>query len=1222
MYKSEKSFWIGLTLILSILIIVLGFIYLKFEVKKTYVTKGQELEAIAKLKSDQIANWIADEMFDANAIAQNKILINRLDIWLDKSTVENKQNVTAFLKTLKSEHGYEHIFLTDEKGNFLISSDENDFSIAPFLQEKAKLSIQNYSVVTTDLYKCSVHDTIHIDFIAPVSGQEPNLSAAIVFQYNPNKFLFPLIQSWPILSKSSETLLYKVEGDSILFLNELKHKKNTALNFSLPLSDEDVVAVKAVKASPAGLIEGIDYTGNEVLGYVLNIPNTNWIIVSKTDKKELFSALYYEMGIVIFLVVFLLLFLAAGMAFLYNLRQKSIYKDLYKQQEYYFTTLKSIGDAVISTDKNGKVEYLNPVAEQLTGWLNKEIDGKNLDEVFKIINEETREVVESPVNKVLREGIVVGLANHTLLISKNGREIPIADSGAPIKNEKGEITGVVLVFRDQTEEREYQEKIAQREAQYRELVESTDAIAWEYDVEQDKWVYVAPQVTEKLGWLPEEWTNLDFWKNNVHPEERESAANYCFACAAKGEPHSLEYRFKSKNDTYIWLRDVVSVEIQGNKPVKLRGVMFDITERKNSEIQLLEREFWLTESQRIGKIGSYDFNIIGNYWSSSEVLDEIFGITKENPHTLEGWNAIIHPDQQKEMLDYFLNSVVKERNAYEKEYKIIRQNDDAERWVLGLGELTFNNSGEPVRMFGTIQDITERKLYEQQLYDSEERFRKSILLAPIPIMVHDEDGNVVNISEGWSHFSGYKLDDIPDLKTWTEKAYGEKAKEVEEYVNGLFKEDKTVLSGEFEIIAKSGKIRIWNFYTTPLGKLNSGKKIMLSIAPDVTERKRVQDELIVAKEKAEESERLKSAFLANMSHEIRTPLNGILGFTSLLTEDENLSKETKLEFAAIINKNSEGLLKIISDILDISRLEAGKTIMEKKPFDVIKMLQTTYSVFNKRLADSGRQNIDIKLIVPENHIILNSDENRLTQVISNLLDNALKFTSEGNITFGIVKSIKTQLELFVSDTGIGISKEKQHLVFDRFSQAEDSTSRHYGGSGLGLAIVNKLVELMEGEILLESEPGKGSIFRIFLPIKLDSYIHEEARPLQKFDFSKQANCILVVEDDTASQRLLSHVLKTHSQDLFLAINGKEALSLAEIRKPDIILMDIRLPDSNGLDVVREIRKSDANVYIIAQTAYAMADDEQKALEAGCNDFITKPLKVDLLFQKLMRAKEI
>jgi PAS domain S-box-containing protein len=1097
MYKSEKSFWIGLTLVLSLLIIVLGFVYLKFEIRKANETKGQELEAIASLKSDQIANWIADEMFDAKSIAQNKILISRLELWRDEPTEENKHNVTAFLKTLKSEHGYEHIFITDEKGNFLISSDENDFSIAPFLQEKAKLSIQSHSVVTTDLYECPVHDTIHIDFIAPVTGQEPSLSAAIVFQFNPNKFLFPLIQSWPTLSKSSETLLYKVEGDSILFLNELKHKKNTALNFSLPLTDEEVVAVMAINSTQQGLIEGKDYAGNKVLGYVIEIPNTEWIMVSKTDKKELFSSLYYEMGIVILLVVFLLLFLAAGMAFLYNSRQKSIYRDLYKQQEYYFTTLKSIGDAVISTNKNGKVEYLNPVAEQLTGWLNKEAQGKSLEKVFKIINEESREAVESPVHKVLREGIVVGLANHTLLISKDGREIPIADSGAPIKNKKDEIVGVVLVFRDQTEEREYQKKLIQSEAKYR------------------------------------------------------------------------------------------------------------------------EREFWLSESQKAGRIGSYDFDIPGNRWTSSETLDQIFGITSDNPRSLESWNAIIHPEHQKEMLDYFLVHVVKNRAPFDKEYKIIRQSDGSERWVLGRGELNFNEAAEPMRMYGTIMDITKRKQFEQQLQESEERFRKAVLLAPIPIMVHDEDAKVINISEGWTHFSGYTLEDIPDLKIWTEKAYGEKAKEVEEYVNGLFQENKTVFSGEFEIIAKSGEKRIWNFYTTPLGKLNSGKRIMLSMAPDVTQRKRVENELIEAKEKAEESERLKSAFLANMSHEIRTPLNGILGFTNLLCEDGNLSMENKKEYGFVINKSAEGLLKIINDILDISRLETGKTNIEQKPFDAAKALSTIYSIFQKKMVDTGKKDVNLVVQKPDVPLILNTDENRLIQIFFNLLDNALRFTSEGSVTFGISEIKENKAEFFVTDTGVGIPKEKHELIFDHFSQADNTTTRSYGGTGLGLSIVKKLLELMESEISVESEPGKGACFRFQLPVISIEKNEEQSiaeKPTGKIRFNNIK--ILVVEDDLTSQHYFRQILTSRTSNLYFAATGKETLQLFETQNPDVILMDIGLPDMNGLDVVRKIRETNTEVIIIAQTAYAMTEDRQKALEAECNGYIAKPVKSAELLEKI------
>ncbi len=1013
--------------------------------------------------------------------------------------------------------------------------------------------------------------------------------------------------------------MYKVTGDSILFLNELKHKKNTALNFSLPLTETNVVAVKAVNTTHMGFVEGIDYVGNNVLGFVMEIPNTDWIMVSKTDKKELFSALYYEMAIIILMVLFLLLFLAMGMAFLYNSRQKSIFRALYEQQENYYITLRSIGDAVISTNKSGNVEYLNPVAEKLTGWNNKEATGKNLEVVFNIINEETRQIVESPVQKVLREGIVVGLANHTLLISKDGRETPIADSGAPIKNEKGEITGVVLVFRDQTEEREFVEKIAQSEAQYRELVESTDSIAWEYDIVQDKWIYVAPQVTKILGWLPKEWTNLDFWKNNIHPDESENAINYYFERAAKGEPHTQEYRFKSKNGSYIWIRDVVTVVLQENKPVKLRGVMFDITERKNAEIQLKDREFWLSESQRVGEIGSYDFDIVYNYWSSSAVLDEIFGLSKENPHTLESWNAIIHPDQQQAMLDYFQNEVVKAKQPFEKEYIIIRQNDGVERWVLGHGELSFNENGEPVRMFGVIQDITERKIFENQLQESEERFRKAMILSPIPIMVHDEDGNVINISEGWTHYSGYTHEEIPDLKTWTEKAYGDKAVEVENYVSGIFNEEKTVLSGEFEIISKSGEKRIWNFYTTPLGKLSSGKKIMLSMAPDITKRKRVQNELIVAKEKAEESERLKSAFLANMSHEIRTPLNGILGFTYLLAENEDLSRENKREYASIINKSAENLLKIIDDILDISRLETDNSKIDKKLFDVVTMLNDLYLLFQQKMADSGKTGVKLILEKPPVNVFLNTDENRLMQIFSNLLDNALRFTQKGSVIFGISAIIDNKVDFFVIDTGVGIPKEKHEIIFNRFMQADNSTTRSYGGTGLGLSIVKKLLELMGSEITLESEPGQGACFRFQLPSnslnKREVELSVKKMDGVKFNIAK----ILVVEDDMVSRLYFTQILANHSAQLFFAETGNEALQSFEKHNPDVILMDIGLPDINGLEIVRKIRKTNKKVIIIAQTAFAMSDDKEKALDAGCNDFITKPLKIDLLFQKITQT---
>ncbi len=903
-------------------------------------------------------------------------------------------------------------------------------------------------------------------------------------------------------------------------------------------------------------------------------------------------------------------------------------QEIWEAKELYRTTLLSIGDAVICTDKEGLITHLNRVAEELTGWKFREAKGKHLEKVFKIINEESRLKVDSPHEIVLRQGSVVGLANHTLLISKNGDEIPIADSGAPIKNNKEEIVGVVLVFRDQTEEREQQKKLKESETKYR------------------------------------------------------------------------------------------------------------------------EREFWLRESQRVGKIGSYNFDIINNHWSASEVLDDIFGVAGDNPHNFESWLGIIHPEQREEMKEYFINRVVKDKQPFEKEYRIIREVDGTECWVIGQGELTFNNKGEPVYMFGTIQDITKRKHFEQELMQSEERFRNAIISAPIPVMVHDDEGNIIVLSEGWNHFSGYHIEDIPTIKEWTKRAYGERSNEMENTIKRYFIENKSVITGESEITTKKGDKRIWNFYRTPLGN-SGGKNLMLTMAPDVTQRikmkkeleesersyrllfenhtavkflidpdngnivkanqaaadfygwstsdlekmkisdiniinpeeirkamdnamsnsrirfefkhqlangqikdvevfssrieykgkdllhsivhditdkKQLMDELIDAKERAEESERLKSAFLANMSHEIRTPLNAIIGFTNLLTTENNLSEEDKQKYSQIINISTDGLLKIINDILDISILETGKTEFDKKVFDVGKTLSSLHAIFIEKLKNLKKENIKLINNINQQDLFINTDETRLAQIFSNLLDNAIRFTHEGSIEFGISGIKDGYVDFFISDTGIGIPEDKQNIVFDSFTQAESGISRTYGGTGLGLAIVKKLVELMGGTIMLKSEPGKGSRFSFMLPCmtchgndKTD--IKEVDTKHLKITYQMDAiTKILIVEDDEASSLYFKQVLSKHYKNLFYARTGEQALSIYNRESPDIILLDLGLPDMNGLEFAKKIRENNKTVKIIAQTAYAMTSDKSKAQEAGCDDYISKPVSTEQLLNKILSNK--
>ncbi|MBN1181997.1 MAG: response regulator [Bacteroidales bacterium] len=371
-------------------------------------------------------------------------------------------------------------------------------------------------------------------------------------------------------------------------------------------------------------------------------------------------------------------------------------------------------------------------------------------------------------------------------------------------------------------------------------------------------------------------------------------------------------------------------------------------------------------------------------------------------------------------------------------------------------------------------------------------------------------------------------------------------------------------------------------------------------------------DLISAKEKALESDKLKSSFLANMSHEIRTPLNGIMGFSGLMAKP-GLTDEQRERYASIIKSSSEGLLRIIGDILDISRIESGDLRIDRKLFNLNEMLFDLYSLYTAKILDKGIEDIDLEYVKYNQIIQINSDEYRVRQIFVNLLDNAFKFTNKGNIKFGILKAGKSKVAFFVSDTGIGIPEEKKGLVFERFRQVEDSGLRSRGGNGLGLAIVKSLVEFLHGKISFTSEEDVGTTFHFELPINIIENEVKFKRNARSASFKKVKNTsILIVDDDPASRMFLEESLLDEGYKIESAETGRDAIQLVKNFMYDIILMDIHMPGLNGFDTIKEMRKFNRDVSIIAQTAYTLKEYKQKALKAGCEYIITKPIQLDEL----------
>jgi len=512
------------------------------------------------------------------------------------------------------------------------------------------------------------------------------------------------------------------------------------------------------------------------------------------------------------------------------------------------------------------------------------------------------------------------------------------------------------------------------------------------------------------------------------------------------------------------------------------------------------------------------------------------------------------------------------------------------------------------------EDVTDKYKMEIELNQLKNRYRLIINNLIDVIWITNSSFNLEYISPGIEKLTGFKAKEY--IKQEIYEVFDEEGmvaiQDITKQINqgiktGQIEQLQHSYTFEAQQKRKDGTYVWVEIIAKPVFEQGNVYIGMNGVTRDISKRKQAEIDLVTAKEKAVEADRLKSAFLANMSHEIRTPMNAIIGFTDLLNL-EDLDQSTKDEYVELINSNSTHLLKLIDDIIDISKIEAGELKVAKAEVELEPLFNELEKVHTAALKNKGKTHIKIINNLPDKELIVVADPMRLQQILTNLVSNSVKFTESGTIEFGVAAHEQDFIKFYVKDTGLGMSREKLEFIFDRFRQVEEHTSRKFQGSGLGLAISKQLVELMGGEIWVESKPDEGTTFSFTLPHKWES------SALEKMTETKEevVNNVLIVEDEDANYQLLKEMLRKRNYRLFRALDGVEAVEVVADEKLDLILMDIQLPKMDGYEATRIIRKDYPDIPIIAQTAYANYNDVVKSLDAGCNDFIAKPIKLKKL----------
>ncbi len=1314
---------------IAIILIILGVIVvLKIKEYNFRIQIQKEFKYTAQNKAVEIEHWFENELNAVSFFQQTTFFARGLNDYINNPYNKDlKTKIFERLKAANLNRKYENIIFTDCNGKIYVNFNPNDSILNDSTYIMIKKACQSGKIAMS--YYNNSSNLPFLEFVVPISRPYENAFACLIFKISLDKHFSPILLRWPILTQQPDLYMfwpYKGHFNILGF-----HHNTLAAQIKQPIKIE-IESMNNLNK----IIEGFDRDNQEVLAITQTIKGTPLFFFLTIKQKELFKPVKVQnyiilvLGIIAIGVVTLFFYIISieqSKILLNNtLKEERIWNNKLKS---YRTILYSIGDAVITTDKLGNITMMNRVAECLTEYTENESIGKPLTDIFKIANEYTLQPVETPIEKVIREKRIVGLANHTVLINRSGKIIPIIDSGAPVIDDNGKIQGVVLVFRDQTKEKikdaklkKIQEElhllfetvpngIVLLEIEYNENLLPTNLNIFNINKRLKEMLEIKEEkfnkhlMFDKLAISEEEFLNIFIKltqnKKNIEFEHFSPILNKFFKVTYfLTEPTIMAIIFEdisekkllekeryrllnilenSKNEIFIfdyydWHFEYVNNEAlkqigytnEELKQLNFTKIATNLTEEKfknilqplitkeknivnfecdikrkdgtqypaEGQIQLNEETHKvflailndISEKKKIEKKLAAAEQKYTQLFNS--ITEAIFIHKPDTGEIIDCNDAVLKLyqfDDKEEIIKYCnigsisdVSGGFTQEKALEKLHKAYVEGTQQFEWKARKknGEVFWLNIivkkvkvDNQEFLLASGRDITLEKEIREALNESNERFRLAFETSPDSININRlEDGVYLDVNEGFCNITGYTKEEVIgksslEINIWVNPE--DRARLVKE-----LKEKGTCANLEAQFRCKNGKI-VTGLMSARIIMLK-GVPHILNITRDISERIKIEQELIIAKNKAEESDKLKTAFIHNISHEIRTPMNAIIGFSELL-KNEDIISEKKQKYVDIIINSSKQLLSIINDVLEISRIESQTVQIHETIFNINEILEELYQLFLPKI-----KNIEFKYQVEltRENAFIETDEAKIKQILINLLTNAIKFTNSGQIIFGYFVKNQT-IVFYVKDTGIGIPPEEQSKIFDRFYQANRQIAQLKGGSGLGLSICKSLVELLGGNIQFNSVVGKGSEFYIHLPYKPKKNIEKDNSITLHLDNLN----IMVVEDIPSNYELVEHLLEAFRVKLYWAQTAHEALQIVRNNNIHLILLDIKLPDVDGITLARMIKEINSKIHIIILSAYTSVEDQNLAFEAGCEAYITKPIDKKNLYTIIQKLSQ-